>query len=753
MRKLMWFTLGFGAACVWGAYFANRFALAIGLSALIIAGITAALCRSNKMIRPIALLMVGLAVGILWFRMFDDLRLADAKAQDGQTQKVSVRINDYSRETSYGYAADGTVMLSGSEYEICVYLNAKDQPLSLEPGDRIIGEFLFRVTTDRQPGDSTYHQGKGIYLLAYQRGDIVVLSGKIEMVKDFPAVLRQKIITLIESVFPKDTYAFAKALLLGNGSDLSYEEDTSFKVSGIRHIIAVSGLHVSILFSVIYLISGKRKVLTTLIGIPSMLLFAAVAGFNASIIRACIMQILMMVALLFEREYDPPTALSFSALVMLVLNPLVITSVSFQLSVGCMIGIFLFSGRIRDWILSEKCLGEAKGKNLNAHLKRWFAGSVSVTLGAMTVTTPLCAWYFGTVSLVGIITNLLTLWIVTYIFYGIMVVCILGSFWMTAARGLAWLTSWAIRYVLLTAKLLSKIPLSAVYTKSIYVVMWLIFCYVLMAVFLCMRKKRPAIFAACMVLGLCTAVQISWIEPLMDHCRMTVLDVGQGQCILLQSSGRTYLVDCGGMGSDDTADEAAETLLSQGVTRLDGMILTHYDADHSAGAANLLTRVDADAVFAPGAQDDRDVVASVSSKTKSSVFLVNQTVELCFDDTTVTIYPSALTDSSNESSLCVLFQTEKCAILITGDRDGFGERMLLRNADIPKLDVLVVGHHGSANSTCYELLQATRPDTAIISVGENNSYGHPAEQTINRLKEYGCEIFRTDQHGTIIYRR
>ena len=749
----MWFTLGFGAACAWGAYCENQYAFAILVAAFAAAVILSILSRNRGILRPGAFLCAGLAAGIAWFWTFDAMRLNDVREMDGKTCMTTIRVADYERETTYGYVVSGTVELGGREYDVCCYLNDTEEPPALLPGDKITGSFFFCVTTDGGDGESTYYQGRGVFLLAYQRGDVTVTSGKTEMIRDLPAVLRRNLLELLETVFPADTAAFAKALLLGDGSDLTYEEDTAFKVSGIRHIIAVSGLHVSILFSVIYLISGRRRVMTVLLGAPVVLLFAAVAGFNPSVTRACIMQILMMAALLFDREYDPPTALSFAALCMLAVNPLVITSVSFQLSVGCMAGIFLFSERIRIWMLSDKCLGEAKGKSIKVRLKRWFASSVSVTLGAMTVTAPLCAWHFGTVSLVGVVTNLLTLWLVTYIFYGIILICILGTFWLSAAKGAAWLVSWGIRYVIFTAKMLAKLPVAAVYTKSIYIVLWLIFCYALLCAFMCMKKKHPAVLAGCAVLGLCIAMLISWAEPLMDACRLTVLDVGQGQCILLQSKGKTYLVDCGGKGTEETADEAAETLLSQGITWLDGLILTHYDADHSAGAANLLTRVDSDAVFIPMAQDANGVADAVSSETDGSVFLVSQTTELTFGDTILTIYPAALTDSSNESSLCVLFQTENCAILITGDRDDFGERMLLRNADIPDVDVLIVGHHGSKYSTCEELLQAVTPETAIISVGENNPYGHPAEETLRRLEAYGCAIYRTDLHGTILYRR
>lgn len=749
----MWFTLGLGMACAWGTYFGNRNALWIMVAALIMTFGMAVLGRRTKLLRKLAFVCSGLTLGIGWFWIFDEVQLSDIREMDGQISTAVICVTDYSRETTYGYAVNGTIEVGRREFDICAYLNSGKEPLYLEPGDQVTGNYLFRVTLAGGAGESGYYQGKGVFLLAYQRGEIAIFSGETKNVKALSAILRCKITELLETVFREDTAPFVKALLLGDSSDLPYEMDTSFKVSGIRHIIAVSGLHVSILFSIVYLLCGKRRGMTALLGIPAVVLFAAVAGFSASITRACIMQVLMMVALLFDREYDPPTALSFSVLVMLLVNPLVITSVSFQLSVGCMIGIFLFAGRIQEWMLSDKCLGEVKGKCIKASIKRWFAGSVSVTLGAMVVTTPLCAWYFGTVSLVGIVTNLLTLWIVTYIFYGIVFVCVVGTFWISAARGAAWIISWGIQYVLMIAGLLSKLPVSAVYTKSIYTVLWLIFCYVLMGVFFCIKKKHPLVFAGCMVFGLCIAMLTSWIEPLLDECRLTVLDVGQGQCILLQSSGRTYLVDCGGNGAENTADDAAQTLLSQGITGLDGMILTHYDSDHSEGAKNLLSRVDADAVFMPAAEDEYGIADGIIAGTHGSVFLVDETMELAYSNVKLTIIPSKMVDSDNESGLCVLFQTESCAILITGDRDSVGEQILLRSLEIPDLDVLIVGHHGSKYSTCEELLQTTMPETAIISVGANNPYGHPTQETLSRLEEYGCEIYRTDLHGTIVYRR
>ena len=734
MRKLLSFTLGFGAVCALCAYgLPDSWRMPVLIGAVILAVLAALTGRKRTVI-----LLAGWALGLIWFCQYNGLYLSAAAALDGQTRTMTIRTSDYSYETAYGIAVDGTLTLDGKSYQVRVYLDEREP---LGPGEEITGQFRFRSTTPDGAEEATYHSGKGIFLLAYQV-DQVEIAKTAERWRDYPAKLRRQIKNILQICFPEDTCAFAKALLLGDTTDLSYETDTDFKVSGIRHVVAVSGLHVSILFALLSTVTFRKRWLMALAGFPTLLLFAAVAGFTPSVTRACIMSALMLLALLLDKEYDGPTALSFAALVMLIANPLVITSVGFQLSVGSVAGIYLFAPGIQKWLTS--LFGEIWPRTLKSFLVRWFASSVSITLSAMTITTPLCAWYFGTVSLVGVATNLLALWVISLIFYGLIAVCLLRLAWLSGAVALARVIAWPIRYVLFVAKTMADFPLAAVYTRSPYIVAWLVFVYVLLVFFLISQNRKPMLLGCCGCIGLCLALLASWAEPVLDDVRMTVLDVGQGQCILLQSEGRTYMVDCGGDSDTATADIAAETLLSQGVTRLDGLILTHCDRDHAGAAANFLSRIDTDLLILP---------AAMEVETDAEVVYAAEDLQLTFGDTVLTIFAPTFPGTSNENSLCLLFDTEKCDILITGDRSGFGERSLLRNADIPDVDILIAGHHGSKNSTCEELLEATRPEIVCISVGENNSYGHPAAETLERLAQFGCTVCRTDIHGTITIRR
>ena len=725
MRKLMWFSIGFLAACLICALLwvdADLIAACVGF------GTTCAVCfalgKKYGWLRRLGAVCLGLAVGFGWCQVYSAGYLDPAYKLDGQKIQLQIQCTDYSDETGYGIAVDGLITVNNMPYRVRVYLNGE---VKLEPGDIITGEFEFRYASV----SDTYRQGRGLFLSAYQTADAQM--GKPVSVPWFcrPAMMRQNILNTLDQYFPDDTVAFAKALLMGEREEMDYETETALRLSGISHVVAVSGLHVSILFVLIFTLGLHRRWLTAIIGIPALLLFAAVTGFSPSITRACIMQIMMILALCFEKDYDPPTALSFAALVMLVVNPLTVLSISFQLSVGCMAGILLFQEPLTQW--------------LRRHLPRPIADGLALSLAAISLTTPLAALYFGCVSLVGVFTNLLILWVVTFIFWGILAVCGLALFWSWGAGALGWLLSWPIRYVLVTAKILSRFPLAAVYTCNEYVVVWLAFVYVLLAVFMLQKRKQPVTLLCCGVIGLLLAIGIGWAEPMMDDCRVTVLDVGQGQCILLQSEDRTWMVDCGGSDDEDTANLAADTLLSQGVTRLDGVILTHCDRDHTGGLEELLTRIPADVVLIPALEGAKEMGIE-------SAVLVESDLTLTYGATEMAIYAPLMVEEDNESSLCVLFSAANCDILITGDRSALGEAILLKNTELPELEILIAGHHGSAYSTSEELLAATSPAIVAISVGEN-PYGHPADELLARLAKYGCAVYRTDLDGNLIFRR
>ena len=747
MRKLMWFTVGFAAACAVCAYlFAGNLMYVIaGLSFIggILLLVGEPLFSKQKIV---AMLLMGYAAGAFWYQYCLDTTIGQAEMLDGSTVNVTFVAADYSYDVEFGTAVEGTVEVEEHTYKVRLYLN---HSVDIVPGDRITANFDFDVCTPQWDGDRAYFSAEGIRFLLYGTDEIEVCSDEQTSFRYLPAIWRKKITDQIALLFPGDTMGFAKALILGDTSDLSYRSDTDLKQSGLRHVAAVSGLHVSILFGFLYVLMGKRRRLTSVVIFPVLLLFAAVSGFSASVVRACIMHLMMQIAYLTKREPDDRTALSVAVLTLLVVNPQCVMSVGLQLSVASVVGILLFSKGITEWINRWKLWGSIKKGSFKKRAVEWFASGVSLSLSASAFTLPLTAVYFGTVSLMGVIANLLCLWMIHAVFCGIVFACVVGSFWALGGKILAVGISWLIRYVLWVAKILAAFPLSTLYMDSPYVVAWVILTAVLVILFASNRILKLRYTAGMVCFSLILAIGASWIEPRLGAFRVSILDVGQGQSVLIQAEGKNYLVDCGGSVDRRVADSVSGYLASCGVFRLDGLILTHYDKDHVGAVPYLLQRVEAETLYLP-ADRSSEFETKILSRHSGVVQRVQEDLAIPLGDGLIQIFATSGAESDNESSLCILFQKADYDILITGDRGALGEMALILEEKLPQTEVLVVGHHGASGSTSELLLQTLQPQLAVISVGTDNPYGHPSTQVLERLKEHGCEVRRTDIEGTIV---
>ena len=748
MRKLLWFAVGFAIGCgLCATLFWQQNLMSVLVYVFLFFVLFFALKYVNDLFRIPAAILLGIFFSIGWFALYQKAYLQPIQKLDGQTVSISITATDYSEKSDYGFSIEGFTLLEGKPYHLRVF-QKDDQELS--PGDILEGDFLLRLTTPEGKKNSTYYQGKGLFVLANQKSDAIYSTSERSELCFLPARVAHVVKDRIAMVFPEDVAPFAKALLLGDTSDLSYSVDTALKASGIRHVVAVSGLHVSILYGLVYLLLRTRRWLTFLVSCPLLFFFAAVTGFSPSVARACLMTGLMSLGAAITDEYDGLTSLSFAALVMLLLNPFVLLSVSFQMSVASVAGILIFAPDLNQWIQSR--FPEVKQKSILGRLRRWFAGTVSVSVSAYVFSVPLSAWYFGSVSLIGIVTNLLTIWVIAFLFYGIVTVSVLGGILPVLCRFLGWLLAWPIRFVLLTSMTLSRIPFAAVYTESPYIIAWLVFSYVLLVLFLLHGRKHCRYFLSATVACLCVAIAASVFIPKKDNIRLNVLDVGQGQAILLQSGNDNFLIDCGGGNAANVSDKIAQTLLSQGVSELDGMALTHYDTDHTNAIDNLMTRIRVNSFYLPNLEK-HTLYNRLKADSSNLVTLVDQDVDIPFGNGRLTFLEPGDLKSSNENCMCILFESEECVILITGDRDRSGERALMKKYDLPDVDVLIAGHHGSKYSTSLELLQSVRPEIVIISAGANNPYGHPSRDVLERLADFGCTIYRTDEQGSVLVRR
>ena len=261
----------------------------------------------------------------------------------------------------------------------------------------------------------------------------------------------------------------------------------------------------------------------------------------------------------------------------------------------------------------------------------------------------------------------------------------------------------------------------------------------------------------CAAIGLAASFLFTAWTFQSGELTVAALDVGQGQSVLLRSGHYLTLVDCGGDGPDNAGDVAADYIQSLGCTSLDLLVVSHYHEDHANGIPQLMKRMDVKSIALPDVEVGdplRNEILALAKEQSVEIWMVRDDTHVFLgEDQELILYPPMYGgEETNELGLTVLASCGDCDVLLTGDMGSQTETELLEYTPLPDIELLIVGHHGSKYSTGEELLQTLRPETAIISVGENNSYGHPAKETLERLEQQGTQVYRTDLQGTVVIR-
>ena len=453
-------------------------------------------------------------------------------------------------------------------------------------------------------------------------------------------------------------------------------------------------------------------------------------------------------------------SLALALFLLLWVNPFSAAHIGLQLSFTAVAGILLVSDRVQGWLLKKLRMDQlSKPRGWGEQLLRtgpyFVVSTLSATLGASVLTIPLVALHFNMISLIAPLSNLLTLWAIGFLFLGGLGVGTLAIVLPDLAAVLAVPFAGLARYLQWVIDLVSKPALAALPLESVYYRAWLVLIYALLLVSIRGKGRRPVWMPlAAGTAGLVLAVVLTRETFSLGDMGVTVLDVGQGQSVLVRS-GYLVLVDCGGDSRDDPGDVAANYLQSVGRSDIELLVVTHYHADHASGIPQLLRRIGVGEIALPDVEADSplraEIIAAAGEKGIPVRFVrEEERFHLTREGDTVTVFPPMAEEgTANELGLTVLVSHKTLDVLITGDMEAEGERRLVDTADLPDVEVLVAGHHGSNTSNTRELLETVRPDLALISVGQNNKYGHPGWDALARLDEMGAKIYRTDLYGTI----
>lgn len=536
--------------------------------------------------------------------------------------------------------------------------------------------------------------------------------------------------------------ALARALVLGDVSDLPLEWKRGLRVTGVYHLMSVSGVHVALVAGVVWLLASwlpRRPRL--LLSLGSIFLYLMLVGPLPALVRAAVMGALAVTALLVERPPAASNALGWAAVVLLIDQPALAQSPAFQLTMAATAGLLLLAAPLLE-----------RWRHLP--VPAWLAKSIAASVGAQLATLP---WALPKFYLLSPLAPWLNLVAVPWT--GLALVASLG--WTGVALCVP---SWAAKLLPLLDVLAAPFAWPSRTPPDVWLPLplalspwaaWLLAGAIAALLLVPIRRQYLLAFiavAAC--LGVCAAGW-PWSEKQVPE--LVMIDVGQGDSILLRDGDRAMLVDGGGWDGGDLGGRVLlPALLGEGVRHLDALVMTHPDRDHCNGLVDISAYLPVDEVWmAPGWDPATCAGRLMSLPGTRTRFLAKSDRATLGRWRFRVLHPEADDPSqeTNERSLVLLAEAHGRRVLLTGDVESWAEhRMAECCARDLRVDVLKVAHHGSRTSSTETFLTAASPRLALISVGLRNLYHHPSPEVVERLQAHGARILRTDRGGEILIR-
>lgn len=749
----------------------------------------------------------------------------DAKAQTrGLNASVQGILNRTEQKTKviYYYLKDASVSLKDtrqsahfSDLLILVFTdtvtakasktaNLTEKNETFLPGNTLYMEGMLQnleaATNPGQFEEKSYYREKNIYykLIAQK---IQCVDSHYNHLQYKIDNIRNKLQKVYQSCLPPEDAGVLSAMLLGDKSYLDLELKELYTANGIGHILAISGLHITILCTVFYGLLSKLSILPRLIPLAVTFLFLMVygrmTGFGISTSRAVIMMCFCLAAGYLGRSYDAWTAMAFSGIVILLQKPYAVFSCSFLLSYSATGGMLLISPLLKAmWEGSGE--EKSKRKRRQKRRKREFAAnhtplesyiytgiqytikkSGELLLSSVSIwfaSLPVMLYFFYEFPTYGIFINLFVLSLAPVLIVAAFFGGMAGLVFLPAAKLLLLPAHWILLFYQKICTLFLSLP-SPIQVPGRPAPAKIIIYYVALIAILYFihyhTSREKAIKKLRLVTALCIMVSNPFFlcrRPLPDGLQITLLDVGQGDCILIRTdTGKNILIDGGSSSVSQVGKYRILPFLKyHGISTIDLMIMTHEDADHISGQLELFDLAKRKRIFLgccllpePDDKSTGEGYAAFKAMANSAG------IPIRYIHRGDLLRPGNLSlhclhpekgfhaNSANAYSTTLSLCYGSFTMLLTGDLEKEGEEALLKElenrkkAPVRGYTVLKVAHHGSKNSTSQELLDIISPEISLISCGKNNRYGHPHQELTKRLTRAGGTILRTDREGAI----
>ena len=657
-----------------------------------------------------------------------------------------------------------------SIYNVKVYLKKSEKLLA---GSLIlVSGKLEEIQSPSNPGEfdsRQYYACRHTYYVM-KKGKVKRQSQNHSAYGQFLIDMQQKFADILEKVCGEEAGVF-EAIVLGDKSNLDTELKMRYQMAGIIHILAISGLHISLLGMGLYQLLKKAGLGIWPAGILAlviMLQYGMMTGGGVSTMRAVSMFLLSVGAKIAGRIYDMPTGVAAACILILTESPAYLVDGGFLLSFGSVIGI----GCV--WPVFAEIL-----KTENKIFRSFLASAV-----VQLTTLPVVLWFYGEVSVVGIFLNLLVLPTVGIVLGSGTAGVLVGWFHIKTASVAVIPGRMILKIYELLADLAGKLPFCTWiggkpqmwqivdYYLILAGAMWIYRKIIQSAGNGQSRKKIQHLWIfKIMTAGMvCIAILFLGCHS-REEFRITCLDVGQGDGIVIEIENQWNLLIDGGSTNKNAVGkyQILPYLKSRGIARLDGIYISHTDEDHISGVRELLeymgknlTAVRVENLFLPAwkkIQENQNYqeLVRLADAAGIRVFCLRAGDEIRYGNCRLKVlWPQAGVsgENVNEDAMVLEMETSDFKGIFTGDIGMETEKKLLRNGCLEDVDFLKTAHHGSGYSTGEEFLKIIRPELAVISCSATNTYGHPSPDTVRRLEDSGSRVLITKEAGAVmVYRR
>ena len=719
---------------------------------------------------------------LLWAVMLWLLGQMQVSAFTFQTPKLSLKIplekaavsgEIYKKEefTLYTnlYIKNANLTINSKQYSIDnvkVHIKREKCSTAFRCGDKVfVKGRLEEIPLPANLGqfnERVYNYARGIKW--YQSGESVqVLEKNFNLFLKWQNKIKEMWIKGISKVVPEDKIGFFESVLLGEKRNLDSSQKILFQIMGCSHILAISGLQLSIMGG------GLLKILQRLsvpfwaagsISMIAMILYGGLTGSGAAVMRAAIMFSVWIGALIWKRTYDFLSSAALACILLLIKSPLYLYDSSFLLSFGAILGL----GLVQPAFFSKKM--QRGKKTLGEKTKKLFMDGIKGGIAVWAVLLPMMMYFFYEISVFGIIINLLVLPTA-----GILLIsgCAGSLLGMCGIISLGKLVT-ALALLILEAyisvgKIIQHIPFAMWITGK--PALWKCVCYYMFLILLlCVKnckkssKRRKTFWSGIWIASLLLlCVKLPW--EIRD---ITFLDVGQGDCICIHTGNRScFLIDGGSSSVSGVGKYRILPFLKAcGIQEIKGIFVSHTDLDHISGIQEILesvarkeTQIKLERLFLSECEEKKEKLEELEKKGKKAgckaVYIKKGTKIREGKVQLECLAPDRKDLECNEGSQAFCMTKGSLKVLFTGDIEGEGENELFQEikARGEEYDVLKVAHHGSKNSTKEEFLEIVNPKASVISCGKDNSYGHPHKELLERLENYTEKMLFTMEEGEI----